>query len=150
MKVFYCDEIEKNILNLVYKGKQFHGKTLFLTLKEVFRITGKGKVDFGGSEFVEADREIIEPVKKIPEDQYGWWDLDPGTYHVKFNESFEFEKEMLYIITPSKRILSNGAYHPTSVTIESKYSPSALLIVGGNGIAIKENARISLCKILSI
>ena len=150
MKALYCNEIENTIMNLVYKEKQFHGKTLFLTLKNVYKITGKGAVDFGGSEYTDADKEIIVPVKKTSEDKYGWWDLNAGTYHIEFNESFKSEIERLYMISPSRRILKNGSFHSTAVTIESDYTPSSLLFVGSNGISIKENARISLCKVFEI
>ena len=150
MKIFKSDEIENTVLNLVYRGKQFHGRTIFLTLKQICMFSGRGCVDFGGSEYVEAEKEVLNPEKRRPEDKFGWWDLDSGTYHMEFNERFESDNDRLYIISSSRRILSNGAFHPTIVTVESKYSPRALLIVGSHGISIKENARISLCKVFEI
>jgi hypothetical protein len=150
MKALYCTEFENIIQNLINKDKQLHGKTLFLTLKHVYKIVGKGKVDFGGSEFVEADKELLIPVKINPEDKYGWWELEPGTYHIEFNERFENENDILFILSPSRRITLNGTFHSTVVTIDHKYSPKALLVVGANGISIKENARISLCKVFDI
>jgi len=150
MKSLYCNDYESIIKNLVYKDKQFHGKTLFLTLKKVYKIIGKGKVDFGGSEFVEADKQLFQPEKSNAEDKFGWWNLNPGNYWIEFNESFKSINEKLFIISPSRRILLNGTYHSTIVTIESEFSPKALLVVGDNGISIKENARISLCKVFDI
>ena len=150
MKILYCNDIESTISNLISKDKQFHGKTLYLTLKHVYKIIGKGSVDFGGSEYHEAEKEIINPVKRIPEDKFGWWDLEPGSYHIEFNERFENEMDRLFIISPSRRILLNGTFHPTIVMIDHKYAAKALLIVGCNGISIKENARISICKIFEI
>ena len=150
MKVLYCNDIENTISNYISKERQFHGKTLYLTLKNVYKIVGKGKVDFGGSEYHEAEKEIIPPVKKNAEDKYGWWDLESGSYHIEFNERFDNEMDRLFIISPSRRIVLNGTYHPTIVTIDHKYAAKTLLIVGNNGISIKENARISICKIFEI
>ena len=150
MKIFKLDEIEGAIFDLIFKDKQFHGRTLFLTLKTVYRILGKGSVDFGGGEYVQADREKLEPVKRSFDDNYGWWDLEPGTYPIEYNERFESEKERLYLISPSRRIFSSGTFHPVIVVVEKKYSPKGLLIVGGSGISIKENGRISLCKVFEI
>jgi hypothetical protein len=150
MKALYCNDIENIIFNHTNKRKQFHGKTLFLTLKHVYKIIGRGKIDFGGSEYHEAEKEIISPVKKAAEDKFGWWELEQDSYHIEFNEKFENENDMLFIISPSRRITLNGTFHPTIVTIDHKYTPKALLIVGSNGISIKENARISICKIFEI
>jgi len=150
MEILRCEEYEDTIVGLIHKKKQFHGRTLFLTLKAVHKFVGKGRVDFGGSEFVETEKEILDPVKMSPEDNYGWWELDAGTYYIEYNESFETKEDRLYIISPSRRILHNGVFHPPMVTVESKFAPKGLLIVGRNGISIKQNARISLCKVFII
>jgi hypothetical protein len=150
MKLLTCDEIADTILNLINTEKQFHVKTLFLTVKSIYKIQGRGSVDFGGSEYKEAERILISPIKKNQNDKYGWWELEKGTYFIEFNEKFGSPKQRLYIISPSKRILNNGTYHSLIVKVEKEFSPKTLLIVGENGIFIKENARISLCKVFEI
>ncbi len=130
--------------NIIYEKKQVEGDSLYLTVSKIFRLTTKGEIDFGGSEYKESEKEIIEPVKRKPEDKYGWWDLSLGEYFVEFNEKLQdiIPEDKLVILQPSERLTKNGASHPIRV-LQKKGKISTILYVGKNGINIKENARVS-------
>jgi len=48
MKILKCEDYEDQIEGLINNKKQFHGRTLFLTVNKIYRLTGEGRVDFGG------------------------------------------------------------------------------------------------------
>lgn len=130
--------------NIIYKKKQVEDYSVYLTIKKVFKFTGKAELDFGGSEYTEAKTEEIEPIKRKPEDKYGWWELAGGEYLVEFNEKLEklLPESKLVILQPAERITLNGTFHATKI-IEKKGEIRLTLHVGESGINIKENARIS-------
>jgi hypothetical protein len=132
------------ISNIIYEKKQVEDYGVFLTIGRVFKFTGKGEIDFGGSEYKESNLQEINPVKRNAEEKYGWWDLTGGEYLIEFNEELRklLPAAELVILQPSERLTLNGAFHTTKV-IEKKGRVRVTLYVGKNGINIKENARIS-------
>lgn len=108
-----------------------------LTVARVFRPTGRGEIDFGGGERSDAAVEELEPELRDPGDDYGWWELEPGTYLVEYNEGI---RDGFGVVSPLKRLTRNLATHPTFPATELDRVP---LRVAGDGISIKENARIS-------
>lgn len=130
--------------NIVHDKTQVEEDSLYLTIDNIFELTNRGEIDFGGSEYKESDRKQIEPVKKKSEDKYGWWKLDKGEYFVEFNEKIQdiTPEEKMVILQASERLTDTGAFHPTKV-LQKKGEISTLLYVGRNGVNIKENARIS-------
>ena len=114
-----------------------------LTVDQVFRLTGPGQLDFGGSEFAPAPRERLSPTLADPEDSYGWWQLDKGMYIVRYNEGIELVDRHHARLTPLPRLLQAGAMHPTRVLNESEQPLEMLVTVGGGGCNLKENCRIS-------
>ncbi len=132
------------INNIIHEKKQVEGYGVYLTIGKIFRLTTKGEVDFGGSEYKESEKQEINPKKRKPEDKYGWWDLAHGEYLIEFNEELQdlLPAAKLVILQPSERITLNGAFHSTKV-IEKKGIIRVTLYVGKNGINIKENARVS-------
>jgi hypothetical protein len=137
-------DILEFISNLIYEKKQVEDYDIFLTIGKVFSFTGKGEIDFGGSEYKESGIKEIKPVKRKGEDKYGWWELPGGEYLIEFNEEIKnlLPDAKLVILQPSERITLNGAFHATKV-IEKKGKIRLTLYIGKNGINIKENARIS-------
>lgn len=137
-------DILEFISNVIYEKKQVEEHSVYLTISKVSRFIGKAEIDFGGSEYKESNLQEINPVKRAPEDKYGWWDLPFGEYLIEFNEELQdvLPSAKLVILQPSERITLNGAFHTTKV-IEKKGKIRATLYIGKNGINIKENARIS-------
>jgi len=124
---------------IVHEPSQTEGRGFDLTVAEVYEITGPGRVDFGGGELEAAEIEAHESEKRHDDDDYEWWHLDEGQYLVDYNESLTSE-EMSFVVQTRDELLARGAFHPTLHVTEL---PKVPLSVGGAGLRIKENARIS-------
>lgn len=137
------------VTNFIHEDTQFPEErdAAYLTVDRVGKPARKGTLDFGGSEYTEADIEWIEPKKKSNDDKYGWWDLEQGLYHIEFNEGLEPDGETV-ILQTWKNALRNGIAHSSEVIEESREKLFAELHVGAGGVGIKENARISEVRIL--
>lgn len=114
-----------------------------LTASRVFRLTGGGHLDFGGSEFAAAPREEVEAVLADPEDTYGWWELDQGRYIVRYNESLNLDGRAVALLEPLDRLLQAGADHSPRHVTNSHDPLETLLTVGPHGLRLKENCRVS-------
>lgn len=143
-------KITKLITNIIHEDTQFPGdeEVGYLTVDKVGKISNPGTLDFGGSEYTEADIEWIPPRKKSEDDKYGWWELDEGTYHVQFNEGLKTSEHDPVVIQIWKKALRNGVFHPTELITYSRDHLFTQLVVSEGGIGIKENARISVIRLL--
>lgn len=136
------------LTDLVHQDTQQRAYGIDLTVGEVYRLTGSGRLDFGGSEYEAATRERMRPKKAQPEDDYGWWDVQPGTYLIRYNETLPATDHIAFL-EPHERLLNAGAWHP-SIHVDAPQDPlEMLLTVGERGCAIKENARISRLLLLT-
>jgi hypothetical protein len=111
-----------------------------LTVAEVREIRTPGRVDFGGGELEPADTEPHPRVWRNEDDDYQWWELDAGTYLIEYNESLSTEA----VLTPRTEIVERGGSHPT---LRVEELPAVPLTVGGAGLYLKENARVSTLRI---
>lgn len=128
---------------IVHLDTQAAERGLDLTVAEVHRLTGPGALDFGGSEFEEAPLEKIASEKADPDDDYGWWTLDAGTYLIHYNEAAAPDEGCVALVFPQERLLKAGAAHPAFVVDERRDPLETLLNVGALGLRLKENARVS-------
>ena len=128
------DKIE----NVVHKETQSTEEGFDLTVSNIYIVETAGRVDFGGGELEEATLSPVETEKRNPDDDYGWWNLDAGTYVVEHNESLNAEEPVT--VRTRTAVLERGAYHPTVRVADLPLLP---LTVGGDGLRVKENARIS-------
>lgn len=140
-------EIYKKMKNAIHEKKQVAKDYCYLTVSQVYEIDGTGSLDFGGKELTIAPKKKLCPEKKQPEDQYGWWNLKEGSYLLEFNEGINLEDNEVAIIQPRKELLSNGCFHPTVLIMPHEEVATIPLVVGSNGLNIKENARISMLRI---
>jgi len=108
-----------------------------LTVAEVYELRDPGRIDFGGGELDPAETEPHRRVWRSAGDDYQWWHLDPGTYLVEYNESLSGGA----LLQPRTDLLERGGSHPTLRRTEL---PAVPLTVGGEGLRLKENARISV------
>ncbi len=124
---------------IVHEESQVHDAGFDLTVADVFEVTAPGRVDFGGGELEAAETEPYPSRKRNPDDDYEWWHLDAGQYLVEYNEALSAADATVTLQTRNE-LLARGAFHPT-------LSVSALgpvpLSVGGAGLKLKENARIT-------
>ncbi|MGM0509779.1 MAG: dCTP deaminase [Thermoplasmatota archaeon] len=133
------EKLVSAIDDLVYEKTQAHEYRVDLTVAEIYEIKGKGSLDFGGSEFEESRLKKIEPKKRHPDDDYGWWEMKGGTYIIKFNETLIEGKAL---VQPIPRLLKTGSTIPTFIHEEGEELRS-LLKVCDEGVNIKENARVA-------
>jgi deoxycytidine triphosphate deaminase len=133
----------ESISGIIYARKQVHSDSVDLTVKRIIKLQSAGELDFGGSEYKAADTDAVAPVKKSPDDEYSWWNLEHGFYLVSFNEKFNLAKDVLGIIFPHSRLIRSGGIHSPSIVSKDEDPPVILLQVGPHGLRLKENARIS-------
>lgn len=125
--------------HVVHEPTQTEGRGFDLTVAEVYEVTEPGHVDFGGGELEAADLEPHDSEKRHPDDDYEWWSLDAGTYLIEYNESIA-ATDVIFTVQTRAEILERGAFHPT---LRITDLPRVPLTVGGAGLKIKENARVS-------
>ena len=131
-------EISDYVTDIVHEPSQ-HGDDGFdLTVAAVSEIVEPGRIDFGGGELEPAATVAHASEKRNPDDDYEWWMLREGQYLIEFNESLTGGATVT--LQPRTELLERGATHPTLHVAEL---PRVPLSVGGAGLKLKENARVS-------
>ncbi|MFC6729898.1 dCTP deaminase [Natronoarchaeum mannanilyticum] len=123
---------------MVHEETQRTDAGLDLTVAEIYEVAAPGRVDFGGGELADADLDPHERTWRNEDDDYQWWHLDAGQYMLEYNESLTGEGRIPLQIRDA--VCERGASHPTLHVAEL---PRVPLSVGGAGLKIKENARVS-------
>lgn len=151
MILLESEELLEHTKPLIHEDTQRHKLHLDLTAGEVHRFTGSGSLDFGGSEFKPAKNMVIEPEKQDPADDYGWWNLDEGTYRVQFNEKLQYMEDALVALTPHEHALEAGVMADTVLVSSENLSEHITynFRVPEFGCRIKENARFASLFILA-
>lgn len=129
---------EEHVEDIVHEGTQSHDAGFDLTVATVHEIVEPGRVDFGGGELEAAGTTPHDSEKRNPNDDYEWWTLRAGQYLLTFNESLTGKATVT--VQPRTELLEQGVTHPT---IHVRELPKLPITVGGAGIRIKENARVS-------
>jgi hypothetical protein len=132
-------EYTQFLSGIVHEPTQTEGRGFDLTVAEIHEITEPGRVDFGGGELEAAETEPHDSEKRNEDDDYEWWHLDEGQYLIEYNESLTAE-DLSFVLQTRDELLARGAFHPTLHVTEL---PRVPLSVGGAGLRIKENARVS-------
>lgn len=143
MRLLDAAATQEHVSGLVHLDTQRASHGLDLTVDGIARVEGAGRLDFGGSEFEPAARETLEPELADPADDYGWWELEPGSYLVRYNEVPELGDGELARVHPLPRLLRAGAAHPAFVVQGRRDPLETLLTVGTGGCGLKENCRVS-------
>lgn len=152
MTLLQSDDFLNYFEDLIHLDTQQHEHGLDLTVSEIHEFTGVGSLDFGGSEFEEASTRQIKAEKLNPGDDYGWWQLDEGTYKAVCNESLKIPAEAVAIVTPHEHARKAGLLVNTSVVADSNEEGHRLSLtfrVPQAGCNIKENARFASVYMLS-
>ena len=132
------DPLRAAVEGLVHEPTQVHDGGLDLTVAEIYDHAGPGRLDFGGAELEAAETSPLGTERRDPDDDYGWWHLDPGGYLLEHNETLAGGWPVR--LEPRVALVERGAFHPT-ITIESL--GLVPLAVGDGGLWVKENARVS-------
>jgi len=125
--------------DIVHEPTQTEGRGFDLTVANVYEVDTPGRVDFGGGELEPAETADHPSQKRNADDDYEWWHLDAGQYLLEYNESLD-GGDMSFTLQTREELLERGAFHPT---LSVSKLPTVPLSVGGAGIRIKENARVS-------
>ncbi|SDF42254.1 dCTP deaminase/dUTPase family protein [Halorientalis regularis] len=127
---------------IVHEPTQTEDGDLDLTVSEVYEVTTPGRVDFGGGELDPAETEPHPSRKRDADDDYEWWHLDAGQYLLEYNESVadDAPADRRLVVQTRDELLARGAVHPTLRVEELDRVP---LSIGGTGLRLKENARVS-------
>ena len=130
--------IERKIVEGIIGEKQIQPAGIDLTVKEIYKIVGSGRVDFDNTERKIAERE------KVEFNQEGWTHLAPGVYMVILNEIVNIPKNCLAFAKPRSSITRNGCTVETAFWDPGYVGRSEVLLIVYNpkGISIKKNARI--------
>ncbi len=137
-------EEEDLISNYPHLETQITPNGFDLTVGEIHRLEDSGKLDFSNSEREIPETEPIEPEKKDPEDDYGWWELEAGVYKIVFNEKVKVPKDLVGVMEPRSSLLRMGAFTVNGFW-EAGFEGTGeclLKVENSEGIEIKENARI--------
>jgi hypothetical protein len=131
-------DLAARVDGLLHEPTQVHDRGVDLSVAAVHEVTVPGRIDFGGGELDPAGLEELPSTRRDPDDDYGWWDLDAGEYLLAYNESLTGDDPL--VVQPRDELLERGASHPT---LHTAALPRMPLSVGGAGLRIKENARVS-------
>lgn len=142
-RILDLEETGSQVDGLVHLDTQKAAVGLDLTVGSVYRLTGPGSLDFGGSELEAAQKQEMEPELRHQDDDYGWWELDAGTYLVRYNESLSLDSGRWAYLLPHERLLMAGASHAAFVVDGPRDPLETLLSVGPAGCNLKENCRLS-------
>jgi hypothetical protein len=132
------DSFTRFVDRIVHEETQAHDGGLDLTVTEVYEVESPGRVDFGGGELEPAESAPHERTWRNEDDDYQWWHLNAGQYLVEYNESLSGDARAT--VQTRRELLERGVFHPTLTVDELGLVP---LSVGGAGIRLKENARVS-------
>jgi hypothetical protein len=131
-------DVADRLSGIVHEGTQVRDDGVDLTVASVAVVADRGRVDFGGGELAPATLSPLAPERRHPDDDYGWWDLDEGTYVVEYNEALAGDDPVS--LRPREELLEAGGGHPTLSTSDPGPVP---LTVARGGLSVKENARLS-------
>lgn len=136
-------ELTTFVDGLVHEPTQTEGSGLDLTVDAIRRVREPGRVDFGGGELEPAVTEPVETERRDPDDDYGWWSLAGDVYLLEYNEALSIPADRSVVLQPRDAVLARGAFHPTLHLGSGDSVDGIPLSVGGAGLRVKENARLS-------
>jgi dUTP pyrophosphatase len=138
--------LEKNLIeNYINLDKQLTSNGFDLTVEKIFEFTSLGKLDFSNKEREVSQTKEITPIKKNPEDKYGWWRLKKGTYKIRTNEIINLPSNYVALCFSRTSLLRMGSYTLHGVWDAGFRGKGEFILVVENefGLEIKENARIA-------
>ena len=133
-------DITSFVDDLVHAPTQTDSRGVDLTVAAVHRVADPGSIDFGGGELEAADLEAVGTERRDPDDEYGWWHLDASQYLLSYNESLSAPNDLSFVLQTRDELRAQGTFHPT---MHIRSLDAVPLAVGGAGLELKENARVS-------
>ncbi len=117
---------------------QIQPNGLDLTVREVSRFTGPGRVAVSNS-----DRQLPE-LESLPFDSHGDLHLAPGPYHIVFNEVVHLPLDIMALGRPRSSLARCGVAIHTAVWDAGYHGRSTSLLVVANpaGFRVSRDARV--------
>jgi dUTP pyrophosphatase len=136
---------EKDLISdYINLEKQLTPNGFDLTVGSLYEFTAPGALDFSNSERVIPEGQEILARKRNRDDKYGWWQLSPGAYKVRTNETVTLPNNLVALAFPRTSLLRMGGFVQNGVW-DAGFSGKGefiLAVANAGGINIKQNARI--------
>ena len=150
MQLLSGKDAAEHISGILHAKYQIHGFCVHLTARKISSVDPIGQIDFGGGEYVAADRVEITPQQLRLEDKYLWWDLGRGSHFIECNETLHLAADEIALIEPEDRLLRAGGSH-VPLFVRGHVEPVELLMeVVAARVRVKENARIARVRLFRI
>lgn len=109
-----------------------------LTLRDISRHAGMGTIG------VDSATRMLPPVAPLAFGDDGWLTLDPGTYHITYNEIVDIPDSLMALGRPRSSLGRCGVTIHTSVWDAGYNGRSTSLLVVQNpaGFRVQQNARV--------
>ncbi|MCX5749120.1 MAG: deoxyuridine 5'-triphosphate nucleotidohydrolase [Candidatus Saganbacteria bacterium] len=135
---------KKLVSNYIDLEKQLTPNGFDMTVAQVFEYDGSGRLDFSNNERVIPKTKELFPVKRKPDDKYGWWHLKKGSYKVVTNETVCIPNDIISIAFTRSSLLRMGAFTQNGVWDAGFIGKSEFILIVENphGMEMKQNARI--------
>lgn len=143
------DDREKNI-SAVWMGdfttiiedaidlsKQAQVNGVDLTVKEILEISGEGVIDFDNSKRVIPNHESLDLINN------DHWQLQPGSYVVRYNEVVKVPLNAIGILLPRSSLMRMGATIVGAWWDSGYHGRGQGLLIVGHPIKVYQNARIA-------
>jgi len=109
-----------------------------MTLREVHRHAGPGQIG------EHAESRQLPELEPLPFDEEGWLTLEPGIYHIVYNEIVSLPTSLMALGRPRSSLGRSGVTIHTSVWDAgySGRSTSLLSVLNPHGFRVQRNARV--------
>jgi len=137
-------EEKKLISNFINLDKQLTPNGFDMTVAQVSEYDGAGCLDFSNNERVIPRTKELVPVKRKPDDKYGWWRLKKGAYKIVTNEIVNIPNDLIAVAFTRSSLLRMGAFTQNGVWDAGFTGKSEFILIVENphGIELKQNARV--------
>lgn len=126
------------ITELVDAENQVQPNGVDLTLREIARHKGQGAIGIDS-----ADR-VLPDLETLNFDENGWLDLEPGIYHILYNEVVDIPTSLMALGRPRSSLARCGVSIVTAVW-DAGYngrSTSMLVVENPEGFRVQKDARV--------
>ncbi len=129
---------DKLVEGFVDLKRQLQPASMDLTLESVHALEEKGALDFDNTQ------RVIPKTRELKFNADNWLDLAPDTYKIRFKETIRLPDDLSAITLSRSSLARCGA-----LTHAGWWDPGycgrgeALLSVGGKGLRLKKNARVT-------
>lgn len=142
MNLLTGEDVETFLNGIIHAKTQVGSLWVDLTVKEIHRLTKRGSLDFGGSEYCPAETVPLKAHRRADDDKYGWWELRHGMYLIHYNESLNLPDNYMAVLSPHPRLTATGSTHSKTNLFHGD-SFNSVLDIPQAGCALKENCRVS-------